>query len=59
MIRQLRVAYMAPPLPPTPARGLLLLLASLAATRTGEGVRPRRCRAGALLVVGLEKRFAM
>jgi hypothetical protein len=36
---------MAPPLPPTPARGLLLLLASLAATRAGEGAGSRRCRA--------------
>jgi hypothetical protein len=28
---------MAPPLPPSAVRGLLLLLASLAATRTGRG----------------------
>ena len=52
------MAYMAPPLPLSPVRGLLLLLAALAATRAGEGVRPRRCRAAAPLVVGLEKRFA-
>jgi hypothetical protein len=51
-VRQLWVACMAPPLPPTPARGLLLLLASLAATRAGEGVGSRRCRAAGRLVVG-------
>jgi hypothetical protein len=36
-LRKLWVAYMAPPLPPSAVRGLLLLLASLAATRAGRG----------------------
>jgi hypothetical protein len=44
-LRQLWVAYVAPPLPPSAARGLLLLLAALAATGAGEGAGSRRCRA--------------
>ena len=53
---------MAPPFPPPPARGLLLLLAPLAATRTGRGCGPavagRRvgawCTWGASWVLGRE-----
>ena len=56
--RQLWVAYMAGSLPPSAVRGLLLLLAALAATRAGEGAGSRRCRAAGPLVVGLEKRFS-
>jgi hypothetical protein len=53
--RQLWVAYVAPPLPPSAVRGLLLLLASLAGqlqrgSRVGAG---RRCRAAGWLVVGV------
>ena len=57
-LRQLWVAYMAGSLPPSAVRGLLLLLAALAATRAGEGAGSHRCRAAAPCGVGLEKRFA-